>query len=63
VTDEEKNYRDRSRLLYQAGLVEKDAELQAALLAQSERIGMKALALELQRKQAWLTAWNIPIAV
>lgn len=63
MSPEEKDYRDRSKRLYQAGLEESDPDLQAALLAQSERIGMKALALELKRKQETLTAWGIPVAV
>jgi hypothetical protein len=61
MTDDEKDYRDRSRRLYQAALVETDAELQVVLLGQSERIGMKAIALELQRKQETLKAWGIPL--
>lgn len=63
MTDDEKDYRDRSRRLYQAALVETNEELQNALLAQSERIGMKAIALELQRKQETLKAWGIPLHV
>jgi plasmid rolling circle replication initiator protein Rep len=61
MTDEEKDYRDRSRRLYRAALVETNETLQNALLAQSERIGMKAIALELQRKQETLKAWGIPL--
>lgn len=60
---DEQNYRERSALLYQAGVDETNPDLQAALLAQSERVGMKALAIDLERKQATLKAWGIPVVI
>lgn len=62
MTHDEHNYRERSRRLYEAAEAEtKDRELALALYAQSERIAMKALALELQRKQFTLTVLGIPL--
>ena len=61
MTDDEREFRDRSRRLFKAAETETDQELQAVLLAQSERIGMRAIALELQRKQETLKAWGIPL--
>jgi hypothetical protein len=63
MTDEEREYRDRSKRLYLAGMSETDPELQAALLNQSTRLAMKAIKLELERKQAVLRAFGIPVAV
>jgi hypothetical protein len=58
----EQDYKDRSKRLFQAAELEtKDSTLRAALYAQSERIGMKAVALEIARKQKTLTAWGIPL--
>ena len=48
-----RNYRDRSlRLLNAAEAEHEDAALRLALYAQSERIGMKALTLQLERMPA-----------
>lgn len=63
MNDDEREFRDRSKRLFKAAESEKDPELQAVLLAQSERIGMKAIVLELQRKQETLKAWGIPLHV
>jgi hypothetical protein len=61
MTPEEQNYRERSKLLYQAGLAETNPNLRDALLLQSERVAMKALAFDLARKQAMLTFLGIPL--
>jgi hypothetical protein len=61
MTHDEVNYRVRSRMLYQAAETERDPALREVLYVQSERIAMKALALELKRKQEVLRAWGIPL--
>jgi arylsulfatase A-like enzyme len=63
MTDDEKEYRDRSKRLFQAGVDETDPDLKAALLEQSQRIGMRAIMLELKRKQEILTTLGIPLSV
>jgi len=60
----EQEYKDRSKRIFEAAEIEtQDPTLRAALYAQSERIGMKAVALEIARKQKTLTAWGIPLLV
>lgn len=57
----EQNYRDRSKRLFEAAEESTDPELKLALYVQSERIAMKALGLEIARKQLTLTALGIPL--
>jgi hypothetical protein len=61
MNETEQNLRERSKRLMEAGTVESDPALQFALLAQSERLGMQAIALELERKQNLLKSWGIPL--
>jgi hypothetical protein len=63
VTNTEQDYRDRSKRLFKAAEAETDPELREVLYLQSERIGMKALELELGRKQRTLLAMGVfPVA-
>lgn len=62
MTHDEHNYRERSKMLFEAAEAEtKDRELKRALYAQSERIAMKAIQLELARKQFTLMVLGIPL--
>jgi hypothetical protein len=62
VTHTEHNYRERSRLLFKAAEQEHDPVLREALYIQSERVGMKALHLELERKQNMLWALGMVLS-
>ena len=61
MSDQERLYRERSRALFDAAKVEQDPTLRLALYKQSERIGHKALRLELERKQDALVLLGEPL--
>lgn len=59
----ETEYKTRSKLLFEAAEREPDPLLREALYLQSTRVGMKAIALEVQRKQNTLLAMGVyPVA-
>ena len=62
-TPEERNYRERGRLLLHASESESDPILAFALAKQSERIYMKAVRLEAARKQNMLQMLGVPSSV
>ena len=62
-TDQEKLYRARGKTLLHASEDCEDPLLAQVLAVQSERIYMKAVLLEVARKQKNLMALGIPLAV
>ena len=61
MTEQERDYRERARRLLLAAGQTSDPTLRLVLATQSARVNMKALQIELARKQAQLTAWGIPL--
>lgn len=63
VSAAQRYYQARSRFLYRVAQTERDPDLRVALLLQSERVGMKALRLDLKRKQDTLQTLGVPLRV
>lgn len=62
-TDQERWYRERGKALLHASEAAEDPTMALAFAIQSERVYMKAVQLEVARKQETLKALGIPLTV